>query len=114
MNLSEIAYKAAEILSERGLAKGWLIKDRKVCNNGALLLAMGALECRLFSDGPGLILPQRDIPAWDKLQFTALAILAERGVLVRHVSEYNDRESTSAEDVILLLKETGKRLEEAC
>jgi hypothetical protein len=115
MNLSEIAFRAAEILSERGLARGWLIDSRKrVCNNGALLLAMGAEEVGLGMHGPGLLLPRGDIPAWDKLQHTELAILAEKNILVEYISEYNDLESVSAEDVILLLKETGKRLETEC
>lgn len=112
MNLAEIAYRAAEILSERGLARGWLIdSSKRVCNNGALLLAMGAKEAGLGAYGPGLVLPPGDIPAWDKLQRTELTILAEKDILVRNVSDYNDLESVSAEDVILLLKETGKRLE---
>jgi len=110
MNFAEIAYKAAEIMSEHDLAKGQLSDGSGgICHNGALLIAMGIPEEDLMQ--PYFYLPGFSEKSWKAFQGVARGILEGRGIIVGHISEYNDLESTSREDVIMLLKETGKRLD---
>jgi hypothetical protein len=110
VNLADIARKAADIISERGLAKGKLQDEQgRVCNNGALLLAMGVqdLGTQLF------VLPEFMGEFWNILQDAEKEVLRSQDIKVFYVSEYNDRKYVSAEDIILLLKKAGSVLEEA-
>ena len=109
MNAAEIARKAAQIISERGLAKGKLIdEDGRVCNNGALLLAMG-LPVEIIFEGNAV--PWGYHIPWNVITDTEMAILKDQGVSVTRPWQYNDDAAVSAEDVILLLKQTAEALE---
>src|SRR5258708_4703998 len=58
MNLPEIARKAAEIISSRGMTKGTLLDGTgRVCLNGAILLAMGIIPEELL-DGNAVSIQQ--------------------------------------------------------
>jgi hypothetical protein len=96
MSTAEIAYLAAEILSERGLAK-FAFEDENgaVCFWGAISAADPAAS---WTGGEG------------EISTTARHILQERGY-DGDTMTWNDLPQTSKEDVILLLKETGHRLE---
>jgi hypothetical protein len=100
MTAAGLAYKAAEIMSERGHCKGRLHDEQgRVCFNGALLAVTGN----------GFI----NENAFSSVFFTAEQILAERGFPPYwNAVSYNNDPDTTGEDVILLLKETGKRLEQ--
>jgi hypothetical protein len=110
MDPAQVARQAAGFIAERGLAKGKLVdQDGKVCNNGALLLAMvgvPVLEEYIVPRGFHLI--------WNLLMDTEVEILRRQGIDAIRPWEYNDRTSTSAEDVILLLKQAAEALEESC
>jgi hypothetical protein len=98
---SEVAYKAAEIMSSKGHCKNALEDgEGRVCFLGAVLLAQNGGMLRRY--------PWDD--AVDRILDCAEAVLADRGTILSPVT-FNNLSETSAEDVILLLKETGKRLE---
>lgn len=107
MNSSQVAYKAAEIMSRKGHCKNTLEDpEGRVCFLGAVMMAQLGTET-LYGEG------NRYHHIWDEtvdqILTTAGEVLDERGILT--AVTFNNREDTSAEDVILLLKETGKRLE---
>lgn len=112
MTPAEAAYAAAEIMSQRGHCKGVREDDQgRVCYYGALMVAvtgqsegffwknsdvlLAASVVRDIADISSDILCVRDDPDWEPHHF-------------------NNREDVTGEDVILLLKETGRRLEETC
>jgi hypothetical protein len=106
MDAAGIAYRAADILSERGLAKGEYEDEHgSVCFWGALSRASGKdPDCDGFSLSAGEV---------DAIDRAASAILLERGVTYpcTNIIIWNDSPDVTREDVILLLKETGRRLE---
>jgi hypothetical protein len=110
MDLSEIAFKAAEVLSEKGLCKDRTQDSQgRLCYYGAVLTAMygerntvnGLEQFPYTFPGAAAVAGVSDCTS---------EILAERGEGAITPNEYNDRPETTAEDVILLLKETGARL----
>ena len=112
MNLAEIARKAAEIASERGHCKR-IEEDREghVCFIGAVNIALCGEAIRPES----VVLAQA---AWDVMAAAQQVLRAEGngyGTLMdsTHPIYWNNRESTTGEDVVLLLKKTAEALE-AC
>jgi hypothetical protein len=102
VNPAEIARKAAQIISEKGLAKGNLVDNQgRVCHNGAIYEASVGQPNQFDESG----LAQRIIMASTKL-------LATRGITASSPPAFNDDPSTTAEDVILHLKELAVWLEE--
>jgi hypothetical protein len=102
---SEIAYRAAEIMSERGHCKNALTDEEgRVC-------LIGALEAVTHGNSGDYF----------RVLETANAILRERGE-DSFLSPgnpflsifYNNHPDTTGEDVILLLKAAGKELETPC
>jgi hypothetical protein len=106
MKSSELAYEAARIMSERGHCKNITEDDEgRVCYQGALLQA--TLGRTTWNDIPrDLYQIICDVGAASQL------ILCQRGIGYPDPVEYNNREDITGEDVILLLKETGRKLEE--
>jgi hypothetical protein len=112
MNMAEIAYKAADILAERGLCKGRnQDAEGRVCFWGAIRIAAFGMAWEMaMPDNTALVATIRLMSA---------SILAERGVNCATnyalysftLSAWNDMPSTTQEDVVQLLKETGYRLE---
>lgn len=111
MTPSQAAYRAAEIIAERGHCKfSNQDADGRVCFMGALVVAL----CREEGRDTGI--------AWDQfgnqITRTAKAVLearflaGERAICTNPIF-YNDSLAVTGEDVILLLKQTGQRLEEA-
>ena len=99
MNPAEVAYRAAEIISERVHCKSALQDDQgRVCFIGALNVAISGEADHVLS-------------AAGKIAYgTARDILREDGYLSCPVM-YNNDYRTTGEDVILLLKRTGERLD---
>src|SRR5208282_4300495 len=116
MKASEIAYKAAKIMSERGHCKDRLEDENgAVCHQGALLLAFHPRE-RLIPEGRTLYgwdLTEEEKARLDEINATGARILEAMGDN-NHlgVVSFNNNLRTSGEDVILLLKESGRILEE--
>jgi hypothetical protein len=111
MNAAEAARKAATIMSGRGHAKGNLVDSRgRVCNNGAIMLAMGVPEDDLRTE----FFLSGDLSCFEAIHDAEMMILASRGIRQQFMADYNDADSTSGEDVILLLKLAAERLEDAC
>jgi len=116
MKASEIAYKAAEIMSERGHCKDRLEdKNGAVCHQGAVLLAFHS-AVRLTPEGRTLFgwsLSDAEKAQLDEINVTGARILEAMGDN-NHlgVVSFNNNLRTSGEDVILLLKESGRILEE--
>jgi hypothetical protein len=109
MKASEIAYRAAEIMSERGHCKNILEDpEGRVCYLGALNRAACGNIMSITSNDFLLVLQAMKASA---------RILTEDGIRGPLYAEqlpvfWNNRKTTTGEDVILLLKETGRRLEE--
>lgn len=107
MEASEACWKAAEILAERGLCKGDLedIAGR-VCFEGALRAAItgSPLDLRRSTDFYYAV--------WDRAACAASKILRNEHGFPEGPVKYNDLESTTQEDVILLLKKVAAELEE--
>jgi len=105
---SALAYRAAAIMAERGHCKNKLTdSEGRVCYLQALILAAEQME-----------LPPSAIAEIPVLGMSR-TILQERGyasIMPFGDSflpvDYNNDPATSGEDVILLLKESGSRLEE--
>jgi hypothetical protein len=97
---SQAAREAAGLIAEHGLAKKALQDEEgRFCHNGAIAMAVGGGKWMLFSH-----------PYFEVLQ-TSQEILAQQGIrLLPH--EYSNLDSTSAEDVMLLLKHAAEYLEE--
>ncbi len=105
---TRIAYGAAEIMAEQGHCKGKLQdQEGRVCFEGALRLAAGEPVREEDVDYGSVF----DRGIWRRVANTALLILTDRGWNAGPIG-FNDSEKTTGEDVILLLKECGKRLEE--
>lgn len=102
MNDAEICYKAAEIMSERGHCKN-VAEDEagRVCFLGAVSIALSGSA---WAGG--------ETRLWDILD-SAGRFLAENGIYPNDAVTYNNLPEITEEDVILLLKLTGKMLEEA-
>lgn len=101
MTHADVAYRAAEIIAERGLCK-YKPQDEegRVCLWMALTLAAGedaSLDKHPVASMISEILIERDELPWVAYGF----------------SLWNDDRDTSQEDVILLLKETAERLSRA-
>jgi hypothetical protein len=111
MTPAQIAYKAAEIASQRGHCKN-IEEDEegRVCFIGAVNLAMYGQPYR-----PGEIFINNDHPITTIL-LTAAEILRKRGVSessgMSQPIFWNNRDSTTGEDVVMLLKETAVELDE--
>lgn len=100
--MAEIAYKAADILAEKGLCKKQpQDAEGKVCFWGAIRIAAFGMAWRM-SDDTVLLAPIRLMSA---------SILTEREVYPTTAASWNNAPSTTQEDVVQLLKETGYRLE---
>ncbi len=99
MKASEVAYRAAGVMARQGHCKN-TIRDwqGKVCYLGAL---------REVSSNDAFFMNELEM----KVYWTSRSLLRERGDNTDPV-RYNNRPSVTGEDVILLLKETGRRLEE--
>jgi hypothetical protein len=96
MTPSETAYKAAEVISQRGHCKDLLEDEQgRVC-------FLGALNVAWTGSARGFDFPYPVVDA-------AYRILLERNYEDGPVF-YNNEDFTSAEDVILLLKQCGERL----
>lgn len=123
MKLSQIAYEAARIASERGHCKGIeQDEDGHVCLVGAINLALAA-------DQPGVLTSHGTIPPSSSplrsLQHELLhyvgKVLQGMGVHVWNVTfldeavprgiDWNNLPETSGEDVVLVLKKTAELLE---
>ena len=96
MKASEAALKAAGIIMEKGLSKGVLQdSEGRVCHNGAIFTAVN-----------GDVLTLGNNPLVQEVIRRSQIILDRRGEnLAPH--QLNDDEHTSAEDIILLLKENA-------
>lgn len=111
MTPSQAAYRAAEIIAERGHCKfNNQDADGRVCFIGALVVAL----CREEGRDTGI--------AWDQfgnqIMETAQVVLEARFLagelaICTNPIFYNDSPAVTGEDVILLLKQTGQCLEEA-
>jgi hypothetical protein len=104
---SEVAFRAAEVMAEKGHCKHVLQdKQGRVCYVGALFAAItGSPELtNEWFDSP-------DRPCFRAVDGEVTDILLERGY--DSGVYFNNDEAISGEDVILLLKEAGKRLEDA-
>src|SRR5690349_20433439 len=102
MTLSEVAYKAAEYMAGHGYCKG-RTKDPmtgEVCLGGAVVYGTN-FGIRMYLDSDSL--PLRLLRELDK--FT------EREFGMSYTG-WNDREETTAEDAVLLLKRLARELEE--
>jgi hypothetical protein len=112
MKASEVAYKAAEIMSERGHCK-WTLEDAegRVCYGGAVRIALIG-DARL-----GVRLSAGDLSVLNEVFDTSGDILRDRGAGDESTRWgavwYNNADGTTGEDVILLLKETGRKLDDA-
>jgi hypothetical protein len=96
---SEAATEAAALISSRGLAKGALENWKgEICHNGAVSLAVTGSALALGRSEEGELI--REILGRSKL-------VLERMESPFTPSMYNDQESTSAEDIILLLKQNA-------
>jgi hypothetical protein len=110
MTPAQIAYKAAEIASQRGHCKN-IEEDSegRVCFVGALNLAMYG---KPYRDETFLGIHHPIV----NILTTAAEILRGRGAVMRvSVStpiDWNNRETTTGEDVVMLLKETAAALDE--
>ena len=110
MNAAEIARKAALIMSERGHCKGDLIDSKgRVCNNGALMLALGATERQLRTEW----FADYDFSCFEVIHAAEIGVLASQGNRQQFIVDYNDADSTTGENVILLLKLASEALEAA-
>lgn len=103
MNASEVAYRAAVIMSERGLCKGRLAdREGRVCFNGAICAALTGDAEGLFEDD--------EYQVFLAITDEACRLLMASGTWAAPVF-FNNDPRTSGEDVILLLKRIGKELE---
>ena len=119
MNAAEVARKAATIMSERGHCKNTLEDDKgRVCYIGAVLVAIGGTVN--FCSHPG------GARLFDAVTKQSQKLLLERGYEIEvsypHIEgtyisrdpvAFNNDPAVTGEDVILLLKETAERLEDA-
>jgi hypothetical protein len=115
---SEAAYAAADIMAERGHCKNALTDEEgRLCLEGALRVATGyTLEPIPF---PCSSEEKESFDNWSLLLWRPVAGAA-RDLLhlddstrtCCSVSGYNDHPDTTKEDVVLLLKRAGKKLEE--
>lgn len=100
-----LAFRAAEIMAERGHCKDTLEDEEgRVCYVGALHAAINELGtqdsyCEI-TEMSRIILEERGYPARSHRPYTASAAI-----------DYNNDPGTTGEDVIMLLKESGARLE---
>lgn len=107
MQASEAAFRAAEIISEKGHCKHRLEDEEgRVCYVGALLSAItetSSLERTLTT-------AERPLFRIVDLEVSAILLLAgwENGTVA-----FNNDDHTTGEDVISLFKEAGSHLEEA-
>lgn len=116
MEASDVARKAAELMSERGHCKFRLESaDGQLCYIGALNMALY---------GVSFPVTQSDDRLLNLIMNTSTCIIQDRARAageLKHISlrepwehdpiAWNNRPETSGEDVILLLKETAARLE---
>jgi hypothetical protein len=128
---SELAYRAAQEMSERGHCKKVSENSLgKVCFYGAInrasettilipqdegVVSVTSENILTYLQYPWLmpaVTYARDTPERSMLVREIRDILHERGVTEWKTPHlYNDREDITGEDVILLLKEAGSRLE---
>jgi hypothetical protein len=109
---SEILYKAADLITQRGLARYELIDaEGQVCHNGAIIAArVGEVSEAAMWRGTAYGV-QPDILRALRYSTTALQFrLATDIPPAPH--EYSNASTTTAEDVILLLKEAAALAEE--
>jgi hypothetical protein len=113
MTPSQIAYKAAEIMSQKGHCKG-RIQDAegRLCLYGALwMAAAGSVRAAQYYQ-----------PENEEQRYT-IKIISERvATLLRKENlcsspvdteiSWNDMPSTTMEDVVLILKRTGEEMED--
>lgn len=115
MRNSEIAAKAAQYMSEHGHCRYMLADERgRVCFNGALMAAQG------WTTGKWADITDSMHERVTAIGQAATAILARNGVTYDRswpnagapygAVGYNNAAQTTAEDVILLLKETAAEL----
>jgi len=98
---SEIAYRAAEYISEHGLLKHFMFHPDEpgACLNGAVVAVDGGRETwpmNLSREAAHVIVKANEA-FLDRFEVTSV--------------EWNNREETTAEDVVLFLKQLGADLE---
>ena len=97
MQASEAALEAAGIIMEKGLAKGTLQdSEGRVCHNGAIFIAVN-----------GDVLNAGNPPLVHEVIRRSQIILDRREGESLAPHQLNDDEHTTAEDIILLLKENA-------
>jgi hypothetical protein len=113
MTPSQIAYRAAAIIAESGHCKYALWDDQgRCCFNGAVARAIAPGDSRFASRaGFYAFLEDGGDACFRVIAAEADSILMEQGWEAGPI-RYNNLPGTSGEDVILLLKEAGRRLEE--
>lgn len=103
MTPAEIVRKAAGIIAEKGWAQGTLVDpEGRVCHNGAIYEA-----CQV--DANTSVIPQ-DSPPSRIIQASA-GLLRKKGIGASPAC-FNDMDTTTAEDIILHLKELAAWLED--
>lgn len=114
MKLSQVAFDAADIMSEKGHCKHALTDlDGRVCFTGAVSAAM--LGHPVWYEVARVPLMSEELRAevmhsFAVLSETATEILVERGLPADGPVRFNNSANTTGEDVILLLKQVGERL----
>lgn len=122
MKDSEVCFRAAEIMSERGHCR-YLLSDSsgRVCFAGALIAAYEEQPLSMANLAGTVRWNQfwkiRDMAAriLDNRGEESSAAAVERGALLHIQSravDYNNRSDVTGEDVIMLLKETGEAFRE--
>lgn len=111
MKPSELLYRAAEILQERGHAKSgeYMAPTGEVCQMGACRLAAGVTEDHIGTRLLSMILPYDTLRPLQKAG-KALHIRANH-LGYGSVGAFNDAPDTSTEDVLLGLKHCAAELE---
>ena len=101
MTPSEAALEAARLISVQGLAKGALQDDEgRLCHNGAVYLAATGSASALACQGDDSV-----YLALEVIGRSSLILEREGTSTLPHM--VNDEQGTSAEDIILLLKENA-------
>ena len=102
MKASDAALEAAGIISRKGLVKGQLRdSEGRVCHNGAVFLACTGDALGAFSGSSEMMLANEVIAR------SAIILRRREPDFALYPSSFNDLPETSAEDVILLLKENA-------
>jgi hypothetical protein len=112
---SQVAYKAADLISERGHCKQ-LLEDAegRLCVEGALWTAASGRSTAYFtypaaSTQEHMLAAARTTAILCARYFPAQPVTTMSPILI---SEWNDLPETNMEDAVLLLKQAGKELDD--